>query len=75
MTMTRISAWLPSATNMLTILLSRSCLYVAPNVTALPAEPRLKQMLRDLKLADYYRPSGKWNDFCHPVGKAEFELH
>jgi hypothetical protein len=44
-------------------------------VTALPADPRLKQMLRDLKLADYYRASGKWNDFCHPVAKAEFELH
>jgi hypothetical protein len=39
-------------------------------VTALPADPRLKQMLRDLKLADY-RASGKWNDFCHPVGKAD----
>jgi TolB-like protein/tetratricopeptide (TPR) repeat protein len=41
--------------------------------TGFRADPRFKQILRDLKLADYYRASGKWPDFCKPVGSDDFE--
>ena len=26
-------------------------------------------------LADYWRQSGKWPDFCGPVGEDDFECH
>jgi len=45
----------------------------SPFVTSLRADPRFKQMLRDLKLVDYYRATGNWGDFCHPVGADDFE--
>jgi hypothetical protein len=39
------------------------------------ADPRFKQMLRDVGLIDFFRATGKWNDFCQPVGKDDFECH
>ncbi len=42
------------------------------NKTGLHADPRFKQLVRDLKFVDYFRASGKWNDFCHPVGQDDF---
>jgi len=30
-------------------------------------------MMRDIGLADYWRTIGNWGDFCHPVGKDDFE--
>jgi TolB-like protein len=44
-----------------------------PYETDLHADPRFKQILRDLGLVDYFRASGKWPDFCKPVGKDDFE--
>jgi hypothetical protein len=38
-------------------------------------DPRFKQLLRDTGLLDYYRASGKWGDFCEPVGKDDFQCH
>jgi len=35
--------------------------------------PRFKDLVRDLGLVDYWRTSGKWGDFCHPVGEDDFE--
>ena len=29
----------------------------------------------DAGLQDYWRQSGKWSDFCGPVGKDDFECH
>jgi TolB-like protein len=46
-----------------------------PYETDLHADPRFKQILRDLGLIDYFRASGKWPDFCKPVGKDDFECH
>jgi hypothetical protein len=36
-------------------------------------DPRFKQILRDMGLVDYWRQSGKWADFCRPVGEDDFE--
>jgi TolB-like protein len=38
-------------------------------------DPRFKVLLRDLGLADYFRTSGNWGDFCKPVGTDDFECH
>jgi TolB-like protein len=46
-----------------------------PYQTDLHADPRFKQILRDVGLVDYFRASGKWGDFCKPVGKDDFECH
>jgi hypothetical protein len=32
-----------------------------------------KDMLGQLKLADYWRATGKWGDFAHPQGADDFE--
>jgi TolB-like protein len=39
------------------------------------SDPRFKNMLRDVGLADYFRASGNWGDFCKPVGTEDFECH
>jgi hypothetical protein len=41
----------------------------------LRADPRFKVLLHDLGLVDYFRSSGKWGDFCKPVGADDFECH
>jgi hypothetical protein len=35
--------------------------------------PGFKDFVRDLGLVDYWRTSGNWGDFCHPVGEEDFE--
>jgi serine/threonine protein kinase/tetratricopeptide (TPR) repeat protein len=37
------------------------------------ADPRFKALMREGGLADFWRRSGKWPDFCKPVGKDEFK--
>jgi TolB-like protein/tetratricopeptide (TPR) repeat protein len=39
------------------------------------ADPRFKELMREAGLADYWRKSGKWPDFCGPVGDDDFECH
>lgn len=41
----------------------------------LRTNPRFKGLLRDLGLVEYFRASGKWGDFCKPVGTDDFECH
>jgi len=36
---------------------------------------RFKQLVIDLGLVDYWRATGKWGDFCKPVGENDFECH
>jgi TolB-like protein/Tfp pilus assembly protein PilF len=35
--------------------------------------PGFKDLVRDLKLVDYWRTNGNWGKFCHPVGEDDFE--
>jgi TolB-like protein/DNA-binding winged helix-turn-helix (wHTH) protein/tetratricopeptide (TPR) repeat protein len=35
--------------------------------------PRFKTLVSNLKLVDYWRSSGTWNEFCQPRGEADFE--
>jgi TolB-like protein len=42
---------------------------------AMRADPRFKKILRDVGLIDFFRATGKWNDFCQPVGKDDFQCH
>lgn len=44
-----------------------------PFRTGLRSDPRFKQIIRDLKLDQYWRKSGKWADFCHSTGNDDFE--
>ena len=35
--------------------------------------PGFKGLVRNLGYVDYWRATGNWGDFCHPVGKDDFE--
>ena len=37
------------------------------------SDPRFKELVRELGLADYWRATGNWADFCRPVGETDFE--
>jgi serine/threonine protein kinase len=37
------------------------------------ADPRFKELMREGGLADFWRQSGKWPDFCGPVGDDDFK--
>jgi hypothetical protein len=39
------------------------------------ADPRFKELMRLGGLPDFWRQSGKWPDFCGPVGTDDFECH
>lgn len=35
--------------------------------------PGFKDLVQELGLVDYWRSSGKWGDFCRPIGRDDFE--
>lgn len=39
------------------------------------SDPKFKDILRDLGMVGYFRSSGKWPDYCKPVGAEDFECH
>lgn len=36
--------------------------------------PEFKSLIVDLKLAQYWRATGKWGDFCRPTGAGDFDF-
>jgi hypothetical protein len=46
-----------------------------PSESNVRADPRFKDIVRELGLVDYWRTTGNWGDFCKPVGKDDFECH
>jgi hypothetical protein len=52
---------------------SLDCYIWWPWETGLRADPRFKEIVRELGLTDYWRASGKWGDFARPVGTDDFE--
>jgi TolB-like protein len=46
-----------------------------PVLGAARRDPRFKQIVRDLGLADYWRRSGKWGDFARPLSDDDFEIY
>jgi adenylate cyclase len=37
-------------------------------------DPRFKDLLRDLKIVEYWRATGNWGNFARPVGADDFEV-
>jgi TolB-like protein len=48
--------------------------WIAP-VSGMRSHPRFKKLLIDSGLAEYFRATGNWGDFCKPVGATDFECH
>jgi TolB-like protein len=46
----------------------------SPVFARLRRDPRFKDIVRDLGLADHWRRTGKWGDFARPQGDGDFEL-
>jgi adenylate cyclase len=44
-----------------------------PFETGVRSDPRFKELVRELGLADYWRASGNWGDFARPLGANDFE--
>ena len=46
-----------------------------PTRSGFRSDPRFKELVRDLGYVDYWRGTGKWGDFCKPVGDDDLECH
>jgi TolB-like protein len=44
-----------------------------PALARYRATPEFKQLVRDLKLVDYWRSTGNWGDYCRPLGADDFD--
>ncbi|HLA71775.1 MAG TPA: winged helix-turn-helix domain-containing protein [Steroidobacteraceae bacterium] len=47
----------------------------APVFSDMRRLPEFKALVTELKLVDFWRTTGKWGDFCKPVGADDFECH
>ena len=47
----------------------------APVFSDMRRLPEFKALVTELKLVDFWRKSGRWGDFCKPVGDDDFECH
>lgn len=46
----------------------------APALAPMRRDPRFKDIVRDLKLVDYWRSTGNWADCLRPLGDDDFEV-
>ena len=46
----------------------------SPVFKRLRRDPRFKDIVRGVGLADHWRKTGRWGDFARPVGEDDFEL-
>jgi hypothetical protein len=44
-----------------------------PDMAVARRLPGFKDLVRDIGLADYWRQSGHWGDFCRPLEDDDFE--
>ena len=44
-----------------------------PALNDLRTTPGFKSFVRDLGLLELWRTTGKWGDFCSPIGEDDFE--
>jgi TolB-like protein/DNA-binding winged helix-turn-helix (wHTH) protein/tetratricopeptide (TPR) repeat protein len=44
-----------------------------PTLSEVRKDPRFKDLMRENGLAEFWRVSDKWPDFCHPLGTDDFE--
>jgi TolB-like protein len=44
-----------------------------PSLARYRATPEFRQLVRDLKLADFWRATGNWGDYCRPIRTDDFE--
>ena len=44
-----------------------------PQLARYRKTPEFKELVRDLKLVEYWRESGNWGDHCRPIGADDFE--
>lgn len=44
-----------------------------PILTSMRQLPEFKDIVREAKLLEYWRTTGKWGDFCKPIGTDDFE--
>jgi TolB-like protein len=44
-----------------------------PVMQDIHGEPGFKKLMREMGVADYWRATGNWGEFCKPVGKDNFE--
>ena len=53
--------------------LSNSLPFWLPLYAEMRKLPGFKDLVRDMGLVDYWRASGNWGDYCHPVSDTDFE--
>jgi hypothetical protein len=46
-----------------------------PIMSEARADPRFKQIVRDIGFVELWRATGDWPDYCRPVGEDDFECH
>jgi hypothetical protein len=44
-----------------------------PLLSDVRKDPRFKAIVRDIGFVDLWRATGRWSDFCRPIGADDFE--